>query len=151
KLPRSEGKKKFDSNITRTLDEAARRICLDNASNVLVVGDRAFADQARAVLGERMGGWASSVIDDVFMEAAILDAGALEGRGAILCGGPDVATNYRLAVTRLVDLDPSVPVHWVAEDWEFCAGTLPVPSQADDAVTLLYNHFKNYFGIKDAI
>jgi hypothetical protein len=42
-------------------------------------------------------------------------------------------------------------VHWVGSDWEFCGGTLPIPSEAEDAEALLFNHFQHYFGIKDPL
>jgi hypothetical protein len=70
---------------------------------------------------------------------------------AVLCGGRDVATCYRHAVTRLADSDPAKPVHWVAEGWEFCAGTLPAPSGISGGEILVFNHFQHFFGVKDSL
>ena len=45
----------------------------------------------------------------------------------------------------------SLPAHWVANNWGFCGGTLPVPVEADEAEALLFNHFEQFFGIRDPL
>src|SRR3569623_3529097 len=46
---------------------------------------------------------------------------------------------------------PTVPVHWIADNWEFCAGTAAVPAEIDDVDAQVFNHFEEFFGIKDAL
>ena len=44
-----------------------------------------------------------------------------------------------------------MPVHWVADNWEFCGGTCAVPLEIEDVDALVFNHFEQFFGIKDPL
>ena len=143
--------KKLDTAVSQSLSAVADRISAENVRHLLVIGDAAFANSVRDLALKTDIMWASSDIDDVMNGAAVIDSRLFATADAVICGGNNVAVNYRLSVTRMAEIDASKPVHWAAENWEFCAGTLPVPVQADDAEALLYNHFRQFFGIKDPI
>ncbi|HVJ32159.1 MAG TPA: hypothetical protein VND94_03510 [Terriglobia bacterium] len=63
-------------------------------------------------------------------------------------------TRWRQSLQQVLQVQQagrSLPVHWVADNWEFCGGTLPVPIEADDGEALLFNHFEQFFGIRDPL
>lgn len=140
-----------DTKISQSLDEALGWLARDSARRVLVSGDRAFFDAVTARAGGLATAWTSCLVDDLRQGAANPDEVDFAGFDAVLCGGREAGLSFRHAVSRMGEVDPARAVHWVGTDWEFCGGTLPVPSEADDAEALLFNHFQHYFGIKDPL
>ncbi|WP_374368354.1 hypothetical protein [Dongia sp.] len=151
---RKKAAKKHHSSetlISQSLQSVLARIAEDGIRHLLVVGDAAFLSLVKAGAPDLTVTWASCNIADVLAGAANPDGIDLATFDAALAGGPDVIAGYRLVLARMAEGHPTKPVYWVAENWEFCAGTLPVPSVADDAEALLFNHFQHFFGIKDAL
>jgi hypothetical protein len=154
KTRKKEQGKSHHSTVTRvsqSLDLVLQRIAEDGDRQILVIGTKAFF----AMVGEHAPNmslkWASCDIADVFDGAADPSKIDFLEQDAVICGGKDVATGYRLALARMGAADNSRPVHWVADEWEFCGGTFPVPAEADDAEAVLFNHFQHFFGIKDSL
>jgi hypothetical protein len=140
-----------DTKISQTLDQALGWLALDSAKRVLVSGDRGFFN-AVTEKGPGLGTtWTSCLIEDLREGAANPDQVDFSSFDAVLCGGREAGLSYRHALSRMLEVDAARPVHWVGTDWEFCGGTLPVPSEAEDAEALLFNHFQHYFGIKDPL
>jgi hypothetical protein len=140
-----------DTKISQTLDQALAWIAADSAKTVLVSGDRAFFEAAKAKGGALTFTWTSCLVEDLQQGAANPDLVDFSQFDAVLCGGREAGLSFRHAVSRMGEVDPDRPVHWVGNDWEFCGGTLPVPSEASDADALLYCHFQHFFGIKDPL
>jgi hypothetical protein len=140
-----------ETKISQTLDQALAKLAGDSAKRILVSGDRIFFDAVTAQGGGLATVWTSCLVEDVQHGAANPDQVDFGAFDAVLCGGSQAALSFRHAVSRMAEVDPTRPVHWVGTDWEFCGGTLPVPSEAEDAEALLFNHFQHYFGIKDPL
>jgi hypothetical protein len=139
------------THISQSLAQVIDRLREDRHQKVLVVGSAEFKTDVAAAAPQLQLGWASCNFVDVLAGAsnpATLDFGGFD---AVICGGEDVAAGYRLALSQMYAANASHPVHWVANDWEFCGGTLAAPAEADDAEVLLFNHFRHFFGIKDAL
>ncbi|MDY0873660.1 hypothetical protein [Dongia rigui] len=141
----------LQTRVSQTLDSVVKRLIADGHKKVLVVGSKEFHDDVALAAPQCALSWASCNIRDVVAGAANPGDVALGSFEAVICGGTEVAANYRIAVARMFAADPNRPVHWVANDWEFCGGTFPVPAQASDAQILLFNHFEHFFGIKDPL
>ncbi|MDQ7248803.1 hypothetical protein [Dongia sedimenti] len=140
-----------DTKTSQTLDQALGWLALDSAKRVLVSGDRGFLNAVTAKAPGLVTTWTSCLVEDLQQGAANPDQIDLDGYDAVLCGGSQAGLSFRHAVARMAEVDSGRPVHWVGQDWEFCGGTLPVPSQAEDAEALLFNHFQHFFGIKDPL
>jgi hypothetical protein len=141
----------MDTKISQTLDQALGWLAADSAQRILVSGDRAFFDEVQEKGAGLTTTWASCLVEDLRQGAANPDQVDFGVFDAVVCGGREAGLSFRHAVSRIAEVDPSRPVHWVGTDWEFCGGTLPVPSEAEDAEALLFNHFQHYFGIKDPL
>lgn len=142
------------TRIDQSLEQAVAVIAADGQTRIAVHGDGAFFARAQAALGaERSAIWFSSDLADQAqgakpVSAAVLHEAAAE---AVLVGGPDAALRFRQALRAMFAVDPARPVHWVAEGFEFCAGTLALPAEADDCDALLFNHFQQFFGQRDPL
>jgi hypothetical protein len=149
------GKVKVDhatqTGLSQSLDIVLPRLNENGHRRVLVLGDRAFLDQVKMTAPDLKTSWASCALSDVISGAVNPDIADFAEVEAVICGGSDVVAGYRLAVARMADVDASRPVHWVAENWEFCGGTLSLPAEIDEVEAVLFNHFRHYFGIKDAL
>jgi hypothetical protein len=140
-----------ETKISQSLDQVLAWLAVDRAQRVLVSGDRGFFDAVTAK-GAGLGTtWTSCLVEELQQGAANPDQVDFAGFDAVVCGGREAGLSYRHALSRMVEVDAARPVHWVGTDWEFCGGTLPVPSEAEDAEALLFNHFQHYFGIKDPL
>lgn len=131
--------------------QVAELLRQDGARRVLVNGDAAFRGAAQEALAGLDLTWCSNQFADLAAgarNAASLDHAAFD---AVVAGGADVGLRYRFSVRETGRVDPAIPVHWVAEKFEFCRGTLPAPADADEVEALLTNHFGTFFGIKDAL
>lgn len=144
-----------DTKISQSLDQALGLLAADSAMRVFISGDRAFYEQVTAKAAGLTAGfttiWGSCLIEDLKQGAANPDQVDFSAFDAVLCGGAEAGVSFRHAVSRMGEVDPTRPVHWVGVDWEFCGGTLPVPSEVEDAEALLFNHLQQFFGIKDPL
>jgi hypothetical protein len=155
--PKADGRKQSvppagtDTKISQALDDVLDHIRRDGATRVLISGDRAFRDSVVGRAPELETEWVSCLVEDQKAGAANPDQADFATFDTVLCGGGAAAVSYRHAVARMAEVDAGRPVHWVANNWEFCGGTLPVPVEMDDAEALLFSHFQHYFGIKDPL
>jgi len=124
----------------------------DQANRIGVFGDRDFAETFAAHSTDIHQVWLSNdFVKDMPAGAKPLDAETLRGLDAVVVGGEDKATRFRLALRLVAARAPTVPVHWVADNWEFCSGTAAIPAEIDDLDALVFNHFEEFFGIKDPL
>ncbi|TXH34778.1 MAG: hypothetical protein E6Q98_18005 [Rhodospirillaceae bacterium] len=124
----------------------------DGAQRVAVYGDANFFQTFSSQAPGRDCVWLSNdFLADQPNGARPITPEALSDRDAVVVGGRDAATNFRLVLREMHQFAPSKPVHWVAENWEFCGGTLAVPAEIDDVDALVFNHFEEFFGIKDPL
>jgi hypothetical protein len=147
---------KFNPSVSRSLAEVVSVLSADGAQNLAVNGDAAFVASLRAALPAAHVTWMSIDYRDIEAGAKVPDDVDLSSFDAVICGGGDVATRWRQSLhlvlrQQMAGNVASLPVHWVAEKWEFCSGMLPVPAQADGAEALLFNHFEQFFGIRDPL
>jgi hypothetical protein len=140
-----------DTKISQSLDQVLGWLALDQAKRILVSGDRAFFASVTAKATGLATTWTSCLVEELAQGAANPDQIDFAAFDAVVCGGSQAGLSFRHAVARMGEVDPAKPVHWVGSDWEFCGGTLPIPSEAEDAEALLFNHFQHYFGIKDPL
>lgn len=151
KRVKGKGWRTDPSKVTRSLEQVARELTDLGVRRLLVQGDRAFFEQCRLILGDMVLTWSSCDAGEVMAGALNPDAVDFGMADAVICGGRQAGVCYRHAVARMVDMDLARPVLWVAENWEFCGGTMPVPAEADDCEALVFNHFQQFFGIKDPL
>ncbi len=143
------------SDTTRagqTITDVLRLLQHDGARKIAVYGNQAFFQSISSQATGIDCLWLSNdFLTDQPNGARPISAEALADRDAVVVGGGDVATNYRLMLREMHHLAPRKPVHWVAENWEFCGGTLAVPAEIDEVDALIFNHFEEFFGIKDPL
>jgi hypothetical protein len=137
------------TSISQTLDQVLERVARDEHESILVIGSEAFRNAIAAADQDLKLGWASCNMNDVFAGAMNPDEVDFRAYQSAICGGAEVSACYRIALQRMYEVDDTRPVHWVADNWEFCGGTFPVPAEIDDAEVVLFNHFQHFFGIKD--
>jgi hypothetical protein len=140
---------------TRTSQSVADVVKLMRADGVRhlgVFGDRGFSEIMAAQAADLDPVWISTdFVSDIPAGARRFGREALQGLDAIVVGGGDVATRFRFALREVAAIAPELPVHWVADGWEFCGGTAAIPVEIDDVDALVWNHFEEFFGIKDAL
>ena len=151
KRVKTKGWRTDPSKVTHSLDQVALELKNLGVRRLLVQGDRAFFEQCQLMLGTLALTWSSCDAREVLAGALNPDAADFGAVDAAICGGRQAGVCYRHAVAHMADADSSRPVFWVAEDWEFCGGTMPVPAEADDCEALIFNHFQQFFGIKDPL
>lgn len=152
--PSAGGASDSKTKVSQSVGDVLALLAADHARRVGVHGDAAFfaavkADSAAAGLDLV---WLST---DIFKDqpegAKPLTGASLADLDAIVAGGADVGTKYRYSLRLAHAHKPTMPVHWVAQNWEFCAGTAAIPLEIDDVDALAFNHFEEFFGIKDPI
>jgi hypothetical protein len=151
--PPSPGPADSKTRVSQSLADICDLLRADKAGRVGVFGDRAFAEAFKAQAPEFQVQWLSTdFLQDNPAGAEALGKDVLQGLDAVLVGGAgDLATRYRYALRRIGAFAPMVPVHWVAENWEFCGGTVAVPAEIENVEALIFNHFEEFFGIKDSL
>ena len=150
--PSAGGQPDSKTKVSQSVADVVKLLRADGVQRLGVFGDRAFAELMGAQAGEFTQTWISTdFVADFPAGAKRLDAETMRGLDAIVVGGLDVATRFRFAVREVGAHAPALPVHWVAENWEFCGGTAAVPVEIDDVDALVFNHFEEFFGIKDAL
>jgi hypothetical protein len=140
------------TSTSQSLAQALTLLRQDGAKRIGLSGDSGFVQAAReAATGMECVWLSNDFLRDQPQGAKPLTSAVLVSLDAVLVGGKDVATNFRLALRQMLATSPKTPVHWVADNWEFCGGTLAVPKEIDDADSLIFNHFEEFFGIKDPL
>jgi hypothetical protein len=136
----------IDQDLATVVDELRRR----EVRNGVVYGDTDFNESLRGATPEIAWDWVSHRDSDVLAGAA-LPGPALAGRDAVVVGGADVKTAY-INTLRWLDRSATVvPVLWVGQNFEFCGSTLPIPAEVESADIYLFNHFADFFPIKDPL
>lgn len=150
--PSAGGVPDAKTKVSQSIADVLGLLRADKAHRVGVHGDEAFFRAFAAESAEIEAVWLST---DIFQDqprgAQPLTAASLKTVDALVVGGADVATRYRYSLRLMLAHAPEKPVHWVAENWEFCAGTAAIPAVIDDVDALVFNHFEEFFGIKDPI
>jgi hypothetical protein len=151
--PSAGGQGDSKTRVSQSLSQVCDLLRADRARRVGVFGDRAFFEAFGAQAPEFQGRWLSTdFMADRAAGAETLDRDVLRELDAVVVGGGgDLPTRYRYALRRVGAFAPTVPVHWVAENWEFCGGTVAVPAEIDNLEALVFNHFEEFFGIKDSL
>jgi hypothetical protein len=150
--PSAGGQPDAKTKVSQSAADVLKLLRADRAHRIGVFGGRDLAETLATQGSDIQQLWISNdFVRDIPAGAKPLDAQSLKGLDAIVVGGEDTATRFRYALRLVGALAPTVPVHWIAENWEFCAGTAAVPAEIDDVDALVFNHFEEFFGIKDAL
>ena len=117
----------------------------------IVYGDPEFRDALGAAAPDVTWEWVSHRDSDILAGAALPAALDISKHDAVVVGGADVKTAY-LNALRLVERNSATtPVFWVGQGWEYCGSTLPIPAEVESADIYLFNHFADFFPIKDPL
>ncbi len=150
--PSAGGAASEKTQISQSVGDVLKLLRADQVNKVGVHGDKGFFDSFKAQAGDLACLWLSNdFVVDQPLGALPLTGDHLKSCQAIVVGGSDVATKFRYTLRGTLSHAPLVPVHWVADNWEFCAGTAAIPQEIDDADALVFNHFEEFFGIKDPL
>lgn len=140
------------TKVSQSIGDVVRLLTADRARRVAVHGDQAFYESFRAESGDFDTVWISTdIFSDQPKGAKPVSAEAIADCDAMVVGGTDAATKFRYSLRLTHACAPAKPVHWVAQNWEFCAGTAAFPLAIDDVDALAFNHFEEFFGIKDPL
>jgi hypothetical protein len=149
---RSDGLAIEQDKTSQTVADVLTLLRADQVTKVGVHGDKGFLDSFKAQAGDVECLWLSNdFVVDQPLGALPFAHHHWDSCQAIVVGGSDVATRFRLTLRGTLAHAPQVPVHWVAENWESCAATLAIPAEIDDADLLVFNPFAEFFGIKDPL
>ncbi|MBL8711090.1 MAG: hypothetical protein JNL25_17985 [Rhodospirillaceae bacterium] len=150
--PSAGGKADSKTRISQSIADVLRLLVADGVRKVAVHGDETFFQAFRAESGDIATQWIST---DIFQDqpkgAKPVTAASVADCDAVVVGGNDVATKFRYSLRMMHAHAPTKPVHWVGQNWEFCAGTAAVPLEIEDVDALAFNHFEEFFGIKDPL
>jgi hypothetical protein len=140
------------TRISQTIPDVVGLLVADRASRVAVHGDAAFYQAFRAEADGIACFWVSTdIMTDQPNGARPATGDAFKDCDAVVVGGADTATNFRYSLRMALAHAPTTPVHWVADNWEFCAGTAAVPLEIEDVDALVFNHFEEFFAIRDPL
>jgi len=121
------------------------------AQRVLIHGDRAgFESASRAFVGMTCS-WASNELGEIEAGAPNVEDIDWTNFDAAVCAGAGLPRRYRQLIRLMATADANKPVLWIGENFEFCGGTLSAPAGVSAVEGLLFNHFDNFFGVKDAL
>lgn len=139
------------TRLSRDWATARERLTELGARHVLFHGDAAALASAKSELPGVALLWVSHALPDVKAGAGYAEDQDWGQCDAALCAGADLPARYRQALRLMAAKDPAKPVFWVGEGFEYCGGTLSAPREADEVEGLLFNHFQEFFGIKDPL
>jgi hypothetical protein len=149
---RADGLPSEPTKASQTVPDVLALLRADHVTKVGVHGDKGFLDSFKAQAGDIDCLWLSNdYVVDQPLGALPFAHHHWDGCQAIVVGGADAATRFRLALRGALAHAPQLPVHWVEENWESCAATLAIPAEIDDVDLLVFNHFAEFFGIKDPL
>lgn len=151
--PRAPGAAKDGASIRMSSDWATARARLveARARRILIQGDQVSLMAARSALPGMELVWASHALGDVKAGATYAEDLDWSTIDAVVCAGGELAGRYRQCLRLMAAHDPKKAVLWVGEGFEFCGGTLSAPREADEVEGLLFNHFQEFFGVKDPL
>ncbi len=150
--PSAGGAASEKTQISQSIADVVKLLRADAATKIGVHADKGFFNSFKSAAGDIECLWLSNdFVVDQQLGALPLTGDHLKSCQAIVVGGPDVGTKYRLTLRGTLAHAQSVPVHWVADNWEFCGGTCAVPLEIEDVDALVFNHFEQFFGIKDPL
>lgn len=150
--PSAGGEPQEKTKVSQSIGDVVRILQADQAVRICVHGDKGFYDSFRSAAGGLDCAWVSNdFVVDQQLGALPFSDDRVAHCDAIVVGGTDAATKYRYSLRMTHAHAPAVPVHWVAENWEFCAGTTAVPREIEDVDALVFNHFEEFFDIKDVL
>lgn len=127
------------------------RLAAIGARHAFLHGDAATLAAAQAALPGIALRWVSHALADIKAGAAYAEDQNWGDVDAAICAGADLAARYRQALRLMEARDTTKPVLWVGEGFEYCGGTLSAPKEADEVEGLLFNHFQEFFGVKDPL
>lgn len=143
--------RKPDTLIKKSLEDRLEDVENAGLARLIVMGDQAFYESCRNLLGDRIHAWMNSDYEQVQNGATLPSRMEFDRFDGILIGGPQVKADYLLALRVLQDNKAVLPLLWVADDFEQCVGSVAFPEQLDDADVYLYNHFEEFFGLRDTL
>lgn len=140
------------TKISQSISDVLNLLRADGARRVAVHSDQAFYDSFKAESDGIEAVWISTdIVGDQPKGAKPVNAATIKDCDAVVTGGADIGTKFRYSLRLTHAHAPKTPVHWVAQNWEFCAGTAAVPLEIEDVDALAFNHFEEFFGIKDPL
>jgi hypothetical protein len=147
--PASSATRKPANQIAATLEQRIAELAASLCQSIAIYADETSYAAVAEALGDRSLSWLSADFDSP--DAKPLSHADARDFDAVLVAGPDAALLYRHAVRWLSSAGHEAPVYWVSESFEFCAGTLPVPSMCDDAEIDIFNHFSDFLGNRETL
>lgn len=137
--------------ISRSVDDVVAALRAEAPSKLVAYGDSPLVATITSALPSSVVTWVSHDAADLLAGAIALADAPLSSVDAIVVGGPDVGTGWSSLLRELLDC-PAVPaLHWVGSNWEFCGSQIPLPAEAEGADIFLFNHFPDYFQVKDPL
>lgn len=139
------------ASIDQDLNDVVTQLRERAVRTGIVYSDTEFRDSLRGATPDVQWEWVSHRDSDILAGAALPAAIDIAGFDAVVVGGPDVKTAY-LNALRWVERSGSVTqVFWVGQGWEYCGSTIPIPAEVDAGDIYLFNHFADFFPIKDPL
>jgi len=135
--------------ISNSLYDVINSINKLTINKLLVYGDKAFFTSVSKIKNDSSLTWASSNYRYQKEGAKNINNIDTEKYDAVLVGGDNVRHEY-VHVLKILNQN-ILPLYWVGNNFEYCGGTVPIPSDCDDAEIIICNHFKDYFGLKDPL
>jgi hypothetical protein len=139
------------ASIDQSITDVVAQLRDAGARTGIVYSDTEFRDALSAAAADATWKWVSHRDADILAGAKLPAAVDIAKFDAVVVGGADVKTAY-LNAMRWVERSGSVtPVFWVGQGWEYCGSTIPIPAEVDAADIYLFNHFADFFPIKDPL
>ena len=142
----------------QTLDECHDDLSAIAGGEVLVCGDGGFTNSVRETLAElnktnRVVGLGDS-IQSVGPHVPVLAEQDFSDVAAVIVGGPRLKAIWPQLLRMLYQnglSNPSFPVLWIGDGFEWCFGSLAFPKDAQDVDIFLFHHWSAYVGMKDHV
>jgi hypothetical protein len=139
------------ASIDQDLNAVVAQLRARAVSTGIVYGDPEFRDALGEAAADVRWQWVSHRDSDILAGAALPAAVDIARYEAVVVGGADVKTAYLNALRWVERSGDVIPVFWVGQGWEYCGSTLPIPAEVDSADIYLFNHFADFFPIKDPL
>jgi hypothetical protein len=139
------------ASIDQNLNDVVTQVREHRVRAGIVYSDAEFRDALGGRAADVRWEWVSHRDSDILAGAALPAAIDISTYDAVVVGGADVKTAY-LNALRWVERSGAVtPVFWVGQGWEYCGSTIPIPAEVESADIYLFNHFADFFPIKDPL
>ena len=139
------------TGVSRSLDDVVAELRRRDAAKLFVYADSASREAVAEALPGASITWLSHDAEAVLAGATLPAKAAFDAADAVVVAGPGAKLAY-LAVLRECARGGSLPlILWADTGWEMCGSQLPIPADADDADVFLFNHFQDYFLVKDPL